>query len=109
MSEDKKLQLKRSLFERGLLAVLLLLAGAVIFYVVNQEVRDYLRPPYDCLFHQLTGLFCPACGATRAMLHLLNLNLKPALKSNALAVFLLPLFVYALFLIFRALFFKGYS
>ena len=35
-----------------------------------------------CLFHQITGLQCPGCGNTRAVLALLRLDLKAALAYN---------------------------
>ncbi|HEX3889453.1 MAG TPA: DUF2752 domain-containing protein [Verrucomicrobiae bacterium] len=40
-----------------------------------------------CAFHQLTGLNCPGCGATRALYALLHGNLALALKDNALFIF----------------------
>ncbi len=95
-------------FERGVFIFLLIVVSAVILYVADQDLRDAVRP-YHCLFYQLTGLLCPACGATRAMLHLFSGNIMLSLKSNALAVFILPLVAYALWLILRILFDKNYS
>lgn len=90
-------------FERYLLLVLLSLSAVVILYVLSTQVREVLRPP-DCQFYRFTGWFCPACGATRAMLHLVKANLKLAFKSNALAVLLVPFFIYALWLLLKSLF-----
>ena len=39
-----------------------------------------------CRFHQLTGLNCPSCGATRAIYALLHGRLIIALHDNALFV-----------------------
>lgn len=36
-----------------------------------------------CVFHQLTGLNCPGCGATRALYALLHGNFRVALQDNA--------------------------
>jgi hypothetical protein len=94
--------------ERGLFVIILLVVCAVILYVADQDLRDLVRP-YHCLFYQLSGMLCPACGATRAMIHLFNGNILLALKSNALAVFILPLLTYALILIIRVIFDKNYS
>lgn len=64
-------------------------------YVSMPGLREVTRP-YHCLFYQLTGLFCPACGGTRSIIHLLDGRLLLALKSNALAVIMLPVIGYGL-------------
>jgi hypothetical protein len=51
-------------------------------------------PP--CLFHQLTGLFCPGCGTTRAILHLLHGEFREAVGSNPLLLVALPMLAVAL-------------
>ncbi len=37
-----------------------------------------------CPFHAVTGLWCPGCGMTRAVHHLLHLDVPAALSSNLL-------------------------
>jgi hypothetical protein len=39
-----------------------------------------------CAFHNLTGLNCPGCGATRALYALLHGNFSAAMRDNALFV-----------------------
>ena len=58
-------------------------AGAVVFFFDPGTHRFY---PV-CLFHQLTGLNCPGCGATRSLYALLHGNFLLALKDNALFIF----------------------
>src|ERR1700761_7382729 len=41
-----------------------------------------------CQFHQLTGLNCPGCGATRALYALLHGDILLALRDNALVLVL---------------------
>ncbi len=43
-----------------------------------------------CVFHALTGLHCPGCGATRAAYALLHGRFTEALHQNALVVTALP-------------------
>lgn len=43
-----------------------------------------------CLFHALTGLQCPGCGATRALYHLLHRDFLAAMRFNAMFVIFLP-------------------
>ena len=35
-----------------------------------------------CMFHQLTGLYCPGCGATRALSAMLHGDMKASLHNN---------------------------
>lgn len=44
-----------------------------------------------CPFHALTGLFCPGCGATRALHALIHGDPALALRMNLLATLALPL------------------
>ena len=39
-----------------------------------------------CMFHQWTGLYCPGCGATRALAALLHGDVKASLHDNLLLV-----------------------
>jgi hypothetical protein len=43
-----------------------------------------------CPIHQLFGIQCPGCGATRALAALLHGHLREALRFNALFILLLP-------------------
>jgi hypothetical protein len=44
-----------------------------------------------CPFHELLGLQCPGCGATRALASLLHGHLAEAMHFNALTTLLAPL------------------
>jgi hypothetical protein len=45
----------------------------------------------SCLFHDLTGWYCPGCGLTRALHALVHFDLMRAFAMNALLVVCLPL------------------
>ena len=67
------------------LMVAVLGSGAVLFFFDPAKHGFY---PI-CLFHSLTGLNCPGCGATRAAYQLLHGHLLRALHDNALFVLML--------------------
>ncbi|MCR2806897.1 DUF2752 domain-containing protein [Paenibacillus soyae] len=52
-----------------------------------------------CVFHEVTGLYCPGCGVTRAAASLLQFDLVQAFRYNALLFLLLPL--YALYVVMQ--------
>lgn len=58
-------------------------AGLAFVFVFNPSTHGFYP---TCLFHQLTGLNCPGCGATRALYALLHGNFQTALRDNALFV-----------------------
>ena len=43
-----------------------------------------------CIFFELTGLYCPGCGITRAFFSLLKLDIYQAFRYNILVITLLP-------------------
>lgn len=43
-----------------------------------------------CLFTRLSGIHCPGCGMTRACMHIIHLDIVPALNYNKLAFVVLP-------------------
>ena len=64
-------------------------SGAILFFFDPAKHGFY---PI-CLFHALTGLNCPGCGATRAAYQLLHGHLLRALHNNALFVLTLAALV----------------
>jgi hypothetical protein len=69
-----------------LLAGIGLGCGAVLYFF-NPATNGFYPV---CRFHQVTGLNCPGCGATRACHALLHGDLSTAFRDNALFVLSLP-------------------
>ena len=70
-----------------------LVAGAVVLYRFPPE---YYRFYPQCLVFRYLHLYCPGCGATRALAALLHGRFIDALHYNAFVVFLLPPVLYVL-------------
>lgn len=68
-------------------------ALASLLYTFN-PADSFLYAP--CLFHALTGLYCPGCGSLRAIHQLLHMHFLSAFKLNPLFVLSLPLLGYLL-------------
>jgi hypothetical protein len=66
-----------------LAAGLLLSVGLVLRFVDDLEGLWWLP---RCVFHELSGLHCPGCGATRALHALAHGQIMQALWCNALLV-----------------------
>lgn len=64
----------------------LALGSTVLYSFPPTEHSFYPR----CIFHAFTGLQCPGCGGTRALYHLLHLQIGQAMHYNALVTLLAP-------------------
>jgi hypothetical protein len=70
------------------------LPGILIFSNFNPSVSRFYPP---CLFHSLTGLYCPGCGMTRALFQLIHGHFIAAIHYNIFIVITTPLLAYVYF------------
>lgn len=68
---------------------------ALILAIVLQKFNIGI----PCIFHQVTGLYCPGCGTTRAITSLIRLQPYQAFRYNILIVSLLP--ITCIYLLYR--------
>lgn len=73
----------------GLFQGVLIGAGALLYLTLWLPATGLGLP---CVFHELTGLYCPGCGITRAAVSLLQLDFAQAFRFNPLLFFLFPFF-----------------
>lgn len=74
-------RIKKVIFQ--VLVVIVLILG---YYFLNK----FINLAIPCVFHELTGLYCPGCGITRCLFAILHGDLKTAFKYNQLVFIILP-------------------
>ena len=75
---------KQELITLGMIFVLGVVACIVLLVVPPGSPHAKWLP--RCMFHQMTGLYCPGCGATRALSAMLHGDIKSSLHNNALLI-----------------------
>ena len=68
-------------------------SSGIFFYLFRIDFLNYLPTVTLCPFHAITGLPCPGCGMTRAMISLGQLKLEAAMEYNLFSTPLLILMV----------------
>ncbi|WP_345781332.1 DUF2752 domain-containing protein [Pseudoxanthomonas sp.] len=63
-------------------------AGAWVLRHVDPNLPNNLLP--KCVFHSVTGYWCPGCGMTRALHALVHGDVLTALHMNPLGMLMLP-------------------
>jgi hypothetical protein len=66
----------------------------VLYFNDPSAPHGRLRFP-PCPFHALTGFYCPGCGSTRGLYHLLHGDVVGACRMNVLMVLCVPFLAYA--------------
>ncbi len=49
----------------------------------------FTKKGFPCIFHKITGLYCPGCGITRMFISIFKLNIYQAFRYNPLVFILL--------------------
>lgn len=57
-------QMNKYFYIAGWIIIAIMTIGAAIMYIKGKTILNYVPP---CMFHKITGLYCPGCGGTRAV------------------------------------------
>ena len=60
-------------------------AAGIIYYLFASHGHSL-----PCIFYELTGFYCPGCGATRMCRKLMQLDFYGAFRANQVSVFAVP-------------------
>ena len=50
-------------------------------------IEIYIRQGFPCLFHLITGFYCPGCGGTRAVKYLLHGQILKSIRYRPLVFY----------------------
>lgn len=59
--------------------------------IAIESLNNLNFPP--CPFHSITGIQCPGCGMTRALIAIINMDLKRAVAFNPFSLILIFFFI----------------
>ena len=93
MSVEKHPHLKTIVLGAGLIV-----AAAIVIWLLLVCYPTYYRYFPQCPFYRLTHLYCPGCGNTRALFCLLQGDIAGVFRNNAMFI---PTLFFAGFLIWR--------
>ena len=75
-----------------IIASIIILLTTLLYSFIYPLYREYFP---KCVFHDLTGLYCPLCGIQRAVAALLHGDFLAALRNNILFILALPSAIYS--------------
>lgn len=82
--------MKRYKTYQKVLVILLPFVSVAALWLLARFVLKYVMLP-ECQLYKWTGLYCPGCGDTRAVIALMNGDVLLSLRQNALIIALLLL------------------
>lgn len=96
--QEKELTIENALFVTGWI---LMAAATLCVIAYKLFIKDLGQLWLPCVFHEVTGLYCPGCGGTRAVKALLSGSLAGSLWYNPTVPLAVSAFI--LFMVTQAL------
>lgn len=91
-------------------SIQIVLAAFALLAAVLCVLLYFHRIHLFCPIHKVLGVYCPGCGATRALLSLLHGRWMEALSYNPFFILSLPLLCYLLGVVYlQAFFLRGFG
>lgn len=88
--------MKKSLLSNNIvnkiLVIAIPIALATALLLLKDSIVLWAQTFPDCPFRELTGLYCPGCGNTRSVLHLLDGDIIMSLRYNIVPIILILIF-----------------
>ena len=78
---------------KRLLIVIISFISILLLSFLYYKINKIYHIGFNCVFHQITNLYCPGCGITRAIFSLIELDIIGAIKYNILIITVIPLIV----------------
>jgi len=80
-----------SIYQLVIVTIAVIILSLLYFFYPATDKSFYPK----CIFHELTGFYCPGCGSQRAASALLHGQLLKAVDLNILFVLFVPLILYS--------------
>lgn len=65
----------------------------IIFLIAYLIISIIFKPIIPCMFHTITGLYCPGCGVSRMIISIFKFDFYQAFRYNPLLFIMLPFFI----------------
>lgn len=75
--------------------------NGIILIILISFLCLVLLMPVMCIFKSITGIFCSACGMTRAFIHILHFDFFGATYYNILSIPFFLFMFYSLIMLFK--------
>lgn len=77
--QEKELTVETALFVTGWILTAVAILCVIAYKLFLKDLVQFWLP---CVFHEVTGLYCPGCGGTRAVKALLGGSLARSFRYN---------------------------
>ena len=89
-NQRKELTIETAFFVVGIILAAIAIVIAALFALFPEV---FARFRFPCMFHEITGLYCPGCGCTRAVKALLGGRIIDSFVYNPIVLYGVALYI----------------